>query len=506
METFFSRLKSRIRAVDSLLCVGLDPHPEDLPEFSGEAAKNFCRNIIEATSDVALAYKPNIAFFEMLGPEGMAALQEIIFYIPWEIPVILDAKRGDISSTAEAYAHALFRALDADAATINPYLGRDAVEPFTRDPEKGAFLLCKTSNPSAGDLQDLALTPNPSPTRRGGLTATSPLPVGEGPGVRGGVPLHLHVARLAQSWNRNDNLGLVVGATQPDSLARVREAAPDLWILAPGVGAQGGNLGAALKAGLRPDGLGMVIPVSRGISRARNPRKAARDLRAAINQEREVIGNQYSRSSERVPDHRPLTADHSLLADGLLEAGCIKFGRFTLKSGQESPIYIDLRRLAHYPALLLQVAESYLAILRKLEFDHLAPLPYAAMPIGTAISLYSGWPMVYPRKEAKEYGTKAQVEGVFREGERAVVIDDLISTGGSKLEGISKLAENGLDVKDVVVLIDRSRNGAAELAAEGYHLHAVLTLPDLLEHYEGKGAVSAKKIDEVKKFLESGEQ
>ncbi len=477
MKSFFSRLESRIRENDSLLCVGLDPHASDLPTRSGAAALEFCLALIEATADVAAAYKPNAAFFEALGPEGVAALQDVIAAIPDEIPVILDVKRGDIASTASAYAEAAFNTLGADAVTINPYLGRDAVEPFLSDPEKGVFMLCKTSNPGAADLQDLA--------------------VGSGEWTVGsGGRLFEHVAGLAQQWNTNDNLGLVVGATQIESLARVRAAAPDLWILAPGVGAQGGDLEAALNASLRSDGLGVLIPVSRGISRADDPRQAALRLRDSINQERKGIKSQYPADSKQ-----SLNTDHWSLATGLLEAGCIKFGNFTLKSGLESPIYLDLRRLIGYPRLLAQVADAYTYILEELHFDHLAPLPYAAMPIGTAISLQTGWPMIYPRKEAKQYGTKARIEGVFQAGERAVIIDDLITTGGSKLEGIDKLASAGLTVSDVVVLIDRRSPGEDELAQRGYQLHSVLTLPQLLESYQRSGKVSSKKVADVKAFL-----
>ena len=264
-----------------------------------------------------------------------------------------------------------------------------------------------------------------------------------------------------------------------------------LWILAPGVGAQGGDLEAALHVGLRSDGLGMLIPVSRGISRAEDPRQAALDLRDAIcsvnRKQYTVNGIQYT--------------DHSSLADGLLEAGCIKFGSFTLKSGLESPIYLDLRRLIGYPRLLAQVAEAYVSILDQLDFDHLAPLPYAAMPIGTAISLQAGWPMIYPRKEVKQYGTKARIEGIFQAGERAVIIDDLITTGGSKLEGIEKLTSAGLEVSDVIVLIDRGAPGDNELAQRGYKLHSVLTLPQLLEYYQRSGKVNPEQVADVKTFL-----
>ena len=482
--SFFSFLEQRINGANSLLCIGLDPHPADLPTFSGVAALEFCLSLIEATANFAAAYKPNAAFFEALGPEGLTALQDVVAAVPEGIPVILDAKRGDIASTAQAYAQAVFQTLGADGVTINPYLGYDAVEPFINDPEKGVFLLCKTSNPGAADLQDLLVTDD----RRS--------KTGERPAA-----LYTYIAGLAQTWNANDNLGLVVGATQPESLACVRAAAPELWILAPGVGAQGGDVRVALQVGLRSDGLGMLIPVSRGISRADDPRQAAQELRDAINREREEISKQVAANNEPYTLDGSLPTAHRPLANGLLEAGCIKFGRFTLKSGIESPIYIDLRRLVHFPVLLSQIADAYVQIVDQLEFDHLAALPYAAMPIATAISLRRNWSMIYPRKEFKDYGTKANVEGVYEPGDQAVIIDDLISTGGSKFEGIEKLASVGLKVQDVVVLIDRRAEGQNELSERGYRLHAVLNLQQLLDYYERAGSVSAEKIAEARDFL-----
>jgi uridine monophosphate synthetase len=249
--------------------------------------------------------------------------------------------------------------------------------------------------------------------------------------------------------------------------------------------------------------MGLLVPVSRGVSRAGDPREAAAALWEAINQERAEIralgrGHQTPVSTPRqgeFPDHL------AAIADGLLETGCVRFGRFTLKSGQESPIYIDLRRLAGFPDLLSQVAVAYLPILEGLTFERLAALPYAALPIATAISLQGGWPMIYPRKEVKAYGTKAQIEGVFFPGERAVVIDDLVSTGGSKLEGIEKLTSVGLEVEDVVVLIDRRPAGQEADADRGYRLHAVFTLAELLAYWEGQGGVLEEKIAETRAFL-----
>jgi uridine monophosphate synthetase len=263
METFFSFLEKRVEDSSSLLCVGIDPHIPDLKAATAAAVLDFCLPLVKQTAPYAAAFKPNAAFFEIFGAEGWAALRQVIEAIHEEssrlgsmIPVILDAKRGDIASTAEAYARSAFDNLGANCITLNPYLGKDSIDPFIQDQEKGVFLLCKTSNAGSADLQDLLL--------------------------ESGITLYEHVAQLAQSWNIKKNVGLVVGATHPASLSRVRAAAPELWFLSPGVGAQGGELESALKAGLRKDGQGILIPVSRGISRTQNPGKAAAELRDQI--------------------------------------------------------------------------------------------------------------------------------------------------------------------------------------------------------------------------------
>jgi len=273
METFFSFLERRVDDCSSLLCVGLDPHVSDLEHPSAESARDFCLNLVKQTAPYAAAFKPNAAFFEQLGSRGWSALKHVIEAIRDEsqrrgslIPVILDAKRGDISSTAEAYAKSAFETLGAHCITLSPYLGRDSVEPFLTNQEKGVFLLCKTSNPGAGDLQDLMVIHEP-------LTADN---------EPSSMPLYEHVARLAETWNTRNNIGIVVGATQPEALARVRAAVPGMWFLAPGIGAQGGDLEIALRAGLRNDGKGMLLPISRGISRAKNPGMAAAELRDEI--------------------------------------------------------------------------------------------------------------------------------------------------------------------------------------------------------------------------------
>jgi len=191
------------------------------------------------------------------------------------------------------------------------------------------------------------------------------------------------------------------------------------------------------------------------------------------------------------------------LADRLLEAGCIKFGEFTLKSGLKSPIYIDLRQIISHPKLLAEVAQAYLPLISSLQFSRIAGLPYAAIPIATAISLAGNYPMIYPRKEVKAYGTKAEIEGEYHAGETVVVIDDLVTTGDSKFEAIEKLTGAGLVVKDVVVLVDRQSGAKESLAEAGYAMHAVLTISEMLDYWEQKGRVEKDKIEATKKFLSS---
>jgi uridine monophosphate synthetase len=282
METFFTFLERRVDDCSSLLCIGLDPHVSDLSAPTATAALDFCVNIVKQTARYAAAFKPNAAFFEVFGPEGWTALKQVIEAVQEQsnrlgsmIPVILDAKRGDIASTAEAYAQSAFEKLGAHCITLNPYLGKDSIEPFLDYPEKGVFLLCKTSNAGAGDLQDLMVTMDNRPQTMN----AEPLSMVNGPSS---MPLYEYIASLAQTWNTHNNIGLVVGATYPETLARVREAAPGLWFLVPGVGAQGGELESALKAGLRKDGKGMLINVSRSIARSLKPGVAAAELRDEI--------------------------------------------------------------------------------------------------------------------------------------------------------------------------------------------------------------------------------
>jgi orotidine-5'-phosphate decarboxylase len=233
---FFERLSERIAAVDSVVSVGLDPDPDRLPAHVTDADLPrwaFNRRIIDATHEYAACYKPNAAFYE--DPDGWRALAETVAYAHGKgVPVLLDAKRGDIGSTAQQYASVLDT---VDAVTVNPYLGGDSLRPFLDRESKGVFVLCRSSNPGAADLQGLELA--------------------------GGEQVYERVAALAAEWNSHGNVGLVVGATAPEELAAVREQAPELPFLVPGVGAQGGDEAAAVEHGLA-NGVGLVNS-SRGV-------------------------------------------------------------------------------------------------------------------------------------------------------------------------------------------------------------------------------------------------
>jgi orotidine-5'-phosphate decarboxylase len=259
---FTEKLAKACRKNASLLCVGLDPDPALMP--TGLTTAMFNKGIIEATKDLVCAYKPNFAFYEAAGRAGMAALEETIAAIPSDIPIIGDAKRGDIGNTAKAYAKALFEVLGVDAATVNPYLGGDSIEPFTSYADKGVFLLCRTSNPGAADFQDLKSAD--------------------------GRTLYETVALKARSWNTRGNIGLVAGATYPEELGRIRTLCPDMPLLIPGVGSQGGDLEQVLLHGLDAERNKTIINVSRqvlyagkGPGYAEAARKAAQHLRDQIN-------------------------------------------------------------------------------------------------------------------------------------------------------------------------------------------------------------------------------
>ncbi|MEM7029079.1 MAG: orotidine-5'-phosphate decarboxylase [Chloroflexota bacterium] len=467
-QTFFDKLKAAIQQNQSLLCIGLDPNPFKYPthfgaEANADALLTWGKQIIEQTADLVCCYKPNIAFYEQFGAEGTNALRETIAAIPKDIPVLLDAKRGDIGSTAEAYARAIFDYFQADAVTLNSYLGADSIDPFLAYEGKATFVLCYTSNPSAQEIQTFS---------------------------DGQTQLYEQVVQKASQWGNTEQIAFVVGATQPQALARFRQLNDDNWILAPGIGAQGGDLEAALTAGLNSRGEGLIIPVSRGVIYADEPKKAAESLRQNINQARQAIRT-------KAKPH-----PHAALITQLHEIGCVKFGEFTLASGKQSPVYIDLRRMSGRASVLKMAAQAYTDILDKLDFEHVVGVPYGALPVGVAIALQLNRSLVYPRKESKDYGTARQVEGVFSAGDKAVIIEDVVTSGGSVVKAIDSVEAAGLVVSDAVVLIDREQGAQEMLADKGYTLHSALSMAEILDTLQAAERISAEEVAKVKQYLE----
>ena len=473
--SFYAKLEAAAHRNETLLCIGLDPTPEACPsqfraagqvsqaesvdrvDRTCEALLAWNRAVIEATSDLVCCYKPNIAFYEALGQAGMALLRATIAAIPPDIPVLLDAKRGDVGLTAAAYARACFEDLGVDAVTLSPYLGQDSIAPFAAYKDKGLFVLCHTSNPSAGAFQKL--------TVRGGQSDDD------------GRPLYMQVAREAVSWS--PTVGLVVGATYPEALAEVRTAAPDAWLLAPGIGAQGGDLEAALASGLRADGLGVLVAATRSVTQADDPRQAAVDIRDRI---RAVQAHRRSQARLEKPPPDPQTAKpHKQLIFGLAELGALQFGDFTLASGKRSSMYVDLRLLVSQPSLMQAAARAYANKLDLLQCDRIAGIPYAALPIGMAVSLASGVPLIYNRKESKSHGLGKDIEGLWQPGERVVIIEDVITTGGSIVSSVELFRAAGLVVEDAIVLLDRQQGGVANLREAGIRVHSVLELGNVLQ-------------------------
>jgi orotidine-5'-phosphate decarboxylase len=277
--TFLAKLNEAVERTNSLVCVGLDPDPALMPLINGRGAHDlraedvieFNRKIIDATSDLVCCFKPNVAFFEAFGSIGHEILRGTLAAVPQDVPVIADAKRGDIGNSSAAYARAIFDELGCDAMTVNGYGGKDAVEPFLEYTDKGVIIWCRSSNPSAIDFQDLEVDY-----------------------LGRQMPLWQAVAHKAREWNRNGNVGIVMGATYPDQLKEARELCPDMPILVPGIGSQEGNLRDAVLAGVDSQKNGIIVNASRSVIYASRDsdyamaaRSAAAQLRDHINRYRE---------------------------------------------------------------------------------------------------------------------------------------------------------------------------------------------------------------------------
>ncbi len=266
---FIDKLLGTTRQNNSLLCIGLDPDLDLLPKVK---ALDFNKAIIDATVDLVCAYKPNLAFYQVLSSKGISLLESTIKYIPEGIPIICDAKYGDIGNTAKVYAEAIFSTLGFDAVTINPYLGLDSIEPFINYRDRGVFVLCRTSNPGAADFQSLSCATN--------------------------LALYEVVAQKAKEWNIYGNIGLVVGATYPEELRQIRQLCPEMPLLIPGIGAQGGDLTLAVSYGVDAQGEKAIINVSRQVLYASQKEDFAEAARHQAKQLRDQINSCLASRSE----------------------------------------------------------------------------------------------------------------------------------------------------------------------------------------------------------------
>jgi uridine monophosphate synthetase len=424
--------------------------------------------IARATAPSAACFKPNAAFYEAFGPRGLDALVRLVKDLPDDIPVLLDAKRCDIGPTAEAYAKACFEAIGADAVTLSPYMGRDAVDPFLAYPEKAVFLLARTSNPRAGVFQDIDVA---------------------------GKPLYAVVAEACASWS--DRVGLVAAGNDPVGLAAVRAAAPGAWLLAPGIGAQGGDIGQAWAAGARSDGQGILPVAARSVAEAADPGAAAAALAEAMRKAAEGEPRVAVAGFDAAARLK-----HTVMR-GLIETGCFKTGSFTLKSGKSSPFYVDLRRVISDPNLLDAVSKAYAQVVEGIGFDRLAGIPAAALPLATATAMRLRRPMIWPRMPAKDHGTGVKVEGDFQKGERALLLDDLITTGSSKIEAIEILRGEGLVVEDLAVLIERGAQGRKDMESVGVRLRSFLHIRELLAVCEEMGLVDRSERERLEAYADA---
>lgn len=504
---FFVQLTDAIASNQSLLVTGLDPNPEMLQSWSfrrGMAGRSFLsqarhwiKAVIEATAPHVCAYKPSLGFYQALGPVGLELLREVRELVPLDIPLIVDAKHGDLNSSS-ALAHYLFRELGADAATLSPLAGQDIAAPFLLYPDKAVVVTCHSSNPAARVLQH-----HPDEQQ----------------------PLYLRIVREAQLWATPEQLMLEVGTSDPAILARVRAEAPERFLILRSLWAEEDRLDALLDAGLSAAADGLLLPLPQNLLVEDDMAERAACLKRRIEERRHHWLESRQREAGAscqlwLPGQDdPVAASPAVSSDGgglaaasagsgtegvdpmealildLFDIGCLLFGEYVQASGAVFNYYVDLRQIISDPNLFHRVLHSYGELLQGLEFDRIAGIPYGSLPTATGLSLQLHKPLIYPRKEVKAHGARRLIEGDFNEGDVVALVDDILITGGSLLEGIAKLESSGLVVRDVVVFIDHGSGPGAEgtsadgpaavgqgsdalrrLAERGYRVRAVLDI------------------------------
>ncbi len=489
--SFFTKLTEAMASRQSLLITGLDPNPEMLQTWSRHnpgsgsflaQARRWIKAVIEATADHVCAYKPSLGFYQALGPIGLELLHEVRELVPLELPLILDAKHGDLNSSS-ALAHYLFRELGADAVTLSPLAGQDIAAPFLLYPDRAVVLTCHSSNPGARVLQH-----HPDETD----------------------PLYLSIVRECQLWATPEQLLLEVGTNDPAILARVRRQAPERFLILRSLWGEEERLEALLQAGLTAAADGLLLPLPQHLLVEEAMGSGAAALRRQIETMRSAWdGGGPDRCDLWLPGPGPGpasepadTADLDALLVDLFDIGCLLFGEYVQASGAVFSYYIDLRRIISDPNLFHRVLHAYAEELRSLAFQRIAGIPYGSLPTATGLSLQLHVPLIYPRKEVKAHGARRLIEGDFNEGDTVVVVDDILISGGSVLDGIAKLEASGLIVRDVVVFIDHGGGARQRLADAGYACHAVVGIGRITRVLRAAGRLT----DDQAALLAHGQQ
>ncbi len=493
---FFVQLTEAISRNQTLLVTGLDPNPEMLNTWAQgrgmggrsflSLARHWIKAVIEATADHVCAYKPSLGFYQALGPVGLELLREVRELVPPGIPLIVDAKHGDLNSSS-ALASYLFKDLGADAVTLSPLAGQDIAAPFLLYHQRAVVVTCHSSNPAARRIQHY---PNEQD------------------------PLYLQVVRECQSWGTPEQLLLEVGTSDPEILARVRQEAPERFLILRSLWAEEDRLVALLEAGLSDSADGLLLPLPQNLLVEADIAARAAALKGRIDQQRQHWLERRSQSRQdscqlwvpqptsgprqKLPESRRgakgpevVTDPHAELILDLFDIGCLLFGEYVQASGDIFSYYIDLRQIISDPNLFHRVLHAYSLAMAELAFDRIAGIPYGSLPTATGLSLLLHKPLIYPRKEVKAHGARRLIEGDFEEGDLVVVVDDVLITGGSVLDGIAKLESSGLQVQDVVVFIDHGgttdRRARQRLETGGYRLHAVLDIDRITRILHGAG-------------------
>jgi uridine monophosphate synthetase len=472
---FFDRLNESIDLNQSILCVSLEPDPDLWPQQLGTwdvALSNLWRVqewlqfVIAETADLVCAYKLKLEFYRSLGSSGLELLRKTLAIVPTHIPIILDAQHAD-PHTSTIFARTIFSSWQVDAVMLNPLVGQDGVAPFLVYPDKAVFVRCASAN-FGNDLLKKYPTDRQS--------------------------LYLTLVEEAKTWGPPEQVGLEV-RENADVLANIRKIAPERLILVTDIANDVGNLEQILTAGFTANGDGLIIAVPMAILSGESPRQSLQSLRDRVNRSRAEIVQGNPTCSFWLPDVCLLQQHpHKDLILQLYDIGCIHFGEYVQSSGATFSYYIDLRTIISHPQVFEQVLSAYAEVLQTLTFDRIAGIPFGSLPTATGLGLRLNYPMLFPRKELKTHGTRRLVEGQFQPGETVVVVDDILITGKSVMEGAEKLQSAGLKVKDIVVLIDHEQGVKAKLQQNGYRGHAVVTISEIVTTLYEAGRLNTEQF------------